>query len=508
MADNPDIAESFGFDTDEIPSDSTFRPARITTRFDALLPTLNTAAKDIRAISAECGASIGFDLGKIETGDTTDDDVSKRTVDRLLRRKGKEVLTELKEVAFPALSLSRPENPIYDTETLLETETVAAIEHEAANGAGESMGDLLNPDPELDDPFYEDGPTGETLLSGIKDKSIEEIGEMMNAALRKVYLRAKPRLRELETKDGFRFGTRAQVALDITYVAYYGEREGMKFLQGTPDGKEYEWCHKFGTVAIAGENTHYIVGVVPLGSEEYADTVLYPGEDQSYYIGDVTRRLLSIADEYVNISRVYADREFYAADVIAAFEKRNLTYVVPAPKDDRIKRKCRKFHRLKRGYDEEHDTPLYVEDDWVIHGQVKQGVTNNKVYTNLVFLPPDEDDETHESGSPQPFATNLDVDDEIALDRRRARHEIEKYNDRGAIENSYSSVKEAAAWTTSKAFEVRWFHFAFGCVVYNMWLLVDFLTQERLVVVETRKKPRIRLSRFLRWLEKELVTLL
>ncbi|WP_275882127.1 hypothetical protein [Halorhabdus sp. BNX81] len=73
--------------------------------------------------------------------------------------------------------------------------------------------------------------------------------------------------------------------------------------------------------------------------------------------------------------------------------------------------------------------------------------------------------------------------------------------------DSYSSIKEAAAWTASKEFEVRWFHFAFGCLVYNMWLLVDFLIQDRIGVIETLSEPRISLSRFLDWLKKELVTL-
>ena len=36
----------------------------------------------------------------------------------------------------------------------------------------------------------------------------------------------------------------------------------------------------------------------------------------------------------------------------------------------------------------------------------------------------------------------------------------------------------------------------------------NFLTQERLGVIETRKKPRITLSRFLDWLDDELETLL
>ena len=54
---------------------------------------------------------------------------------------------------------------------------------------------------------------------------------------------------------------------------------------------------------------------------------------------------------------------------------------------------------------------------------------------------------------------------------------------------------------------MRWFHFAFGCLVYNMWLLVDFLIQDRIGVIETLSEPRISLSRFLDWLKKELVTL-
>jgi hypothetical protein len=294
----------------------------------------------------------------------------------------------------------------------------------------------------------------------------------------------------------------------MTYVAYYEDRDEMVWLQGAPKEKEYRWCHKFATAVIVGQNTHYIVGVCPLGSTEYANTDAYPGKNRSYYVGDVARRLLSIADEYVNIRMVYADREFHAVDMIQTLEDRGLNYIIPAVKDDRIGSLCKRFDQLKSGYDEPNDTPLYVETEFPIHGRVKHRVTNTKVYTNLVMLPPDEDDETHEEDSPQPFLTNLDVSDEIALDRRWASEQIGKYQDRTAIENSYTSIKKAASWTTSKEFEVRWFHFAFGCVVYNMWLLVDFLTQERIGVIETRKKPRIKLSRFTKWLEKELSVLL
>jgi len=510
LEENPELVEAFGFEPGDLPSDSTFRPVRLNNRFEDLQSTINVTARKIRDVSAERGAPIGHDLGKL----TTDDEdgkskPSKRTMQRMLRKRGKEVVEELNSVAFPEIPLPQPDDAIYDKEELLTMEAFGAIDRLSANGAGEAVGDEKNPEPSYDDPFHADGPTGETLLEAIKQMGVDQIAKVINFALRKTYTRAKPRLQELENHDGSRFGTRAKVALDMTYVAYYGGRDEMVWVQGAPDDKSYNWCHKFATVVIVGDNTHYVVGVCPLGSTEYADNDAYPGQSQSYFVGDVARRLLTIADQFVNIRMVYADREFHAADVIHALEERNLNYIIPAKKDQhRLGPLCDRFNQIKRGYNEEHDTPLYVEHDWVMHGRVKHSASNTKVYSNIVVLPPDEDDETHEEGSPQPFITNLDVDDEIALDRRWAREQIEQYSDRAAIENSYSSIKECAAWTSSKQFEVRWFHFAFGCLVYNMWLLVDFLTQLRIGVIETRKKPRITLSRFLNWLEDEFGKLL
>jgi len=131
------------------------------------------------------------------------------------------VLDELKSVAIPSISLSRPDDAIYDDDELLVLEAIASIKQKAAHDSGQKLGDMKNPDPDIDDPFYEDGPSGETLLEALKQMSIEEIATVLNFALRKTYTRAKPRIRELEHGNGSRFGTRAKVALDMTYVAYY-----------------------------------------------------------------------------------------------------------------------------------------------------------------------------------------------------------------------------------------------------------------------------------------------
>jgi len=506
LEDDHGLARAFGFDPRDLPSDSTFRPTRVKDRFSDLQTVLDNTARHIRHFAVERGAPIGVSLTRIK-GETADngEEPSHRTVQRMLRRKRKDVLEEMSDLVFPSLELERPDDTVYDDEELYTMETIAAIKGLAANQAGEDLGDLKNPDPDYDDPLNADGPSGETLLESMRDLSVEKIATVMNFTLQKLYQRAKPRLQELEKENGTRLTARARIAIDVTYVAYYGDREGMKWVQGAPDDKSYKWCHKFATVVIVGDNVHYILGVCPLGSKEYADTDAHAGKDKTYYPGDVARRLLSIANKFADIRVVYADRAFHSADVIAALEQHQLNYVIPARKDSRIQRKVNQFYELKRGYgDVENDVPLYVENDYIFHGRVKHATTNTRVTTNLVILPPDEDnplnddddDDDDDEGSPQPFITNIEVSDEIAIDRRSAVNRIEKYSSRGGIETSYSKVKQCAPWTTSKDFRVRWYHFAFACIVYNVWLLVDFIVQERIAVITTRSKPRIKLEQF------------
>jgi hypothetical protein len=149
------------------------------------------------------------------------------------------------------------------------------------------------------------------------------------------------------------------------------------------------------------------------------------------------------------------------------------------------------------------DDRVTVKQEHAIHGPVKHETTNTRVETTLVGLPPDEDRDHS-----QPFATNLVVDDEIGVDRRSAKRRITRYRRRGGIETAYSKIKEFAPWTTSTAFEVRLFHFGFAVLLYDLWLLVDFLAQTMLDVVEFRSKPRVTAARFRAFLCREVSALL
>jgi IS4 transposase len=189
---------------------------------------------------------------------------------------------------------------------------------------------------------------------------------------------------------------------------------------------------------------------------------------------------------------VFADREFYAADVIEALEEREQKYVIPVPKRDRLKQELERMPNDR----------VSVKHEYGFYGPVKHGVSNERVETTLVVLPPDE-----KRDHKQPFATNLEVDDEIGIDRRSAKRRIKRYQNRGGIENAYKKIKEFAAWTTSKEFEVRLFHFGFAVLLYNMWLLVDFLVQVSMEG-EVRSKPRITATRFRGFLDRRVSALL
>ncbi|MFC4248404.1 transposase [Natribaculum luteum] len=485
---DPQLADALGFNPDDTPSRSTISRAQ-TNRFADLQSTIETATRQIQALAAERGSPIGTPYEDSASEEPTGS--SKRTVNRLIRRKTRDLLDELQTVVLPAFEFDRPDDPVYDDEELLMLEACLGLTGTAANGGAETYGDFVNPDPDLDDPFYEDGPSGETLLEAIKDLSPTQIAEMVNQSAARVLTRAKPRLE---------FETPVMLSIDMTYVAFYGEREELVRVQGAPKDKSYNWCYKFATANVVGDNVHFAAAMLPVGHADYHDPESYPGKNRSYRVGDIVRRLVDHVNDVcrVHTRRLYADREFYATDVFSVLEQRDLFYVIPAPRDDRVKRFIARMDT-----DVEGQKQVTVKSEHAVYGPVKHGVSNTRAETTLVGLPPDEDcDEM------QVFSTNLDVNDEIGLDRRLTKKQITRYRRRGGIETAYSKIKEFAPWTTSTNFSIRLFHFGFAVLLYDLWLLVDFLVQTLIDIIEFRTKPRVTAPRFRAFLRREVSALL
>ena len=70
------------------------------------------------------------------------------------------------------------------------------------------------------------------------------------------------------------------------------------------------------------------------------------------------------------------------------------------------------------------------------------------------------------------------------------------------IESGYKSIKWFMAATTSKDFVLRFFYFAFACLLYSIWRAVDLLVQVKLTG-EYEHAPIVTANNTLTMLKKE-----
>jgi IS4 transposase len=57
---------------------------------------------------------------------------------------------------------------------------------------------------------------------------------------------------------------------------------------------------------------------------------------------------------------------------------------------------------------------------------------------------------------------------------------LTEYGYRWEIESGYRSIRRFMAATTSKHFGLRFFYFAFACLLHSIWRVVDLLVQVEL----------------------------
>jgi hypothetical protein len=99
-------------------------------------------------------------------------------------------------------------------------------------------------------------------LEAIKNLDIETITEMINRGAARVLKRAKPTIE---------FEHPVMLAIDMTYIAYYGQREELVRMQGAPEDKSYDWCHKVATASIVGDNVRFTAAMLPIGDADDHD---------------------------------------------------------------------------------------------------------------------------------------------------------------------------------------------------------------------------------------------
>ncbi|GAA0311929.1 MULTISPECIES: transposase [Halarchaeum] len=148
-----------------------------------------------------------------------------------------------------------------------------------------------------------------------------------------------------------------------------------------------------------------------------------------------------------------ADREFDGHDVLHTLDSHDITYLIP-----------------KRKYADDLEGVARVDDhpvaDVGVEPDVELGVDGEVSHeVNFMYVPSTEKD-----GDYAVFLTNRD--DVVPEDVRGL---CNRYSRRWEIENEYKQIKKFLPTMASTDYRVRCFNFLFGCLLYNVWRLADYL---------------------------------
>jgi IS4 transposase len=200
-----------------------------------------------------------------------------------------------------------------------------------------------------------------------------------------------------------------------------------------------EYAYQWATVQLVGNAVPIVLDALPVRR----------GESRKEIVGD----LLDSAEAAVHVDNVLMDREFDSQHVLEMIGQRGLSYVVPKRMQTSEKAQAKRLLR--------HDQDRYETDRKLHLGK------NEWHETTLIYRRKD-DSEHDDHRQYSIFMTN-----------RRSGH-LSEYGYRWEIESDYQSIKRFMTATTSKDFGLRFFYFAFACLLYSIWRAVDLLVQVKL----------------------------
>lgn len=337
--------------------------------------------------------------------------------------KADDVTNELQRITYPAFSLNRDDsseihpNSFWDLQAYLGLRENLAANEGARSFTLESSRDQT--------------PLGHTHRSHLRNLSVDEIREMYREAVSRLIDRVA------ETEKFYRAGV---VAIDtIEDDPFTGDRTGHEDeIIGTKE-KSDEYAYQWATIQLVGNAVPLVLDARPI----------WKGDSRVEIVED----LLDSAQELVHVDEVLMDRGFDSQHVLKVVSDRRLKYIVPKRMYTSEKAQAKRL--LKRDEDRfTSDRRLHLgHDEWLL--------------TTMVYKRK-EDSERTDYGQYAVFMTN------------KSSGSIREYSSHWEIESGYKSIKRFMAATTSKSFVLRFFYFAFACLLYSVWRAVDLLVQVKL----------------------------
>ncbi|WP_227133033.1 transposase [Halorubellus salinus] len=415
------------------------------TRFnDGLRETVQKAARTILIKAQNADVTVPREPEQILPARCDDVDESVPD-DRAILDNADRVTEHVSRVVFPAFSLNRGKGCEVHEHAFWDLQTYLGLrERLAANEGARSF---------VHESTRERTPLGHAHRDHIRDLSIEQIRAMYRQAIRRLIDEVA------ETEKFFRAGI---VAIDITEAApFTGDRTGHEDeIIGTKEQTD-EYAYQWATVQLVGNAVPLVLDARPVRK----------GESRLEIVED----LLDSAEELVHVDNVLMDREFDSQHVLEMISQRGHSYVVPKRMQTNEKAQAKRLLQRDQGR---------YETDRKLH------LGKNEWHETTLIYRRKEDSEHDDHRQYSVFMTN------------RGSGHLTEYGYRWEIESGYRSIKRFMAATTSKNFGLRFFYFAFACLLYSIWRTVDLLVQAELTG-EYEHSPVITADNTLTLLKKE-----
>ena len=383
-----------------------------------LRETIQTAARTILIQADNADVSVPREPPERPFPKKQSDEVGP-TQQEILGR-AEEIPKQVSETVHPAFLLDRGEGCEIHQNAFWELQTYLGLhDNLEANEGARSF---------LYESNREQTPLGHNHRAHLRNLSVSEIREMYRKAVGRIVDRFG------ETDAFHRAGL---VAIDITEEGpFTGDREGYEDeIIGTKE-KNTEYAYHWATVQLVGNAVPLVLDARPIRK---GDTRKEIAED-----------LLDNAKDLVHVDGVPMDREVDSQHLLESIAERRLTYVVPKRMFTSEKAQAKRL--LRRGQD-------YYTADRKLH------LGKNEWHETTFVYKRKENSDWTDYGQYVVFMTNAPAG------------AVREYSYRWEIESGYKSIKRFMAATTSKDFVLRFFYFAFACLLYSIWRAVDLLVQ-------------------------------
>ncbi|KOX93172.1 transposase [Haloarcula rubripromontorii] len=439
---HPELCKQFEFET--VPNQSTLWRSWHE-RFTAdLRETVETAAQTVLITAQSEGVTVPRHPER-RSPQREDDGRGSDSDDQTVLERAEQIIDHVSRIVFPVFSLDRGEGCEIHENAYWGLQTYLGLrENLAANEGARSF---------IHESTRDRTPLGHAHRDQIRDLSIEEIREMYRQAVTRLLDEAG------RTEEFFRAGI---VAIDITEAdPFTGDRTGHEDeIIGTKE-KTDEYAYQWATVQLVGNAVPIVLDARPVRR----------GESRKEIVED----LLDSAEAVVHVDNVLMDREFDSQHVLEMIGQRGLSYVVPKRMQTSEKAQAKRL--LRRDQDR-------YETDRKLH------LGKNEWHETTLIYRRKENSEHDNHRQYSVFMTN------------RGSGHLTEYGYRWEIESGYKSIKRFMAATTSKNFGLRFFYFAFACLLYSIWRAVDLLVQVE-VTGEYEHSPIVTADNTLTLLKKE-----